>query len=493
MSTSVLERIMRGGSLPTPPRVVQQLLEQIEDDDISIGSISDLLQKDPASAARVLKVANSALFGYPGTIGSLHQAAVVLGLRAIKVLALSFAVWDVLHPQSKDFDFPLFLRRSLTTAIMAKLIANAMGSVRRDEAFAGGLLCDIGMLAAVVCVPDEYRKVLAAQRTASAPAQDIELRILNVTHAQISAALLRKWGLPAMLCDAVELHHTAGPVHSSSRLQLLSRALWAASTVSDVFCGDIPAAELDSTTERTAEVVGLDFSLQQGCMMALDGHLRETANMWQVDIGETLSYETLRDRALSQLAKISLEGEQARVEAIKKADLFERRAMVDPLTTIANRAEFDRYLAASIEEARKTKTCLAVVMMDLDRFKQINDRHGHQAGDAVLQSVGRVLKGLVAKPWESARYGGEEFGIVMPRVTKEELAEFVEKLRAEVETMRVTHKDCEISVTASLGGALFDFGTGGMTREELVDRADKLVYRAKERGRNRAETGVATV
>jgi len=166
----------------------------------------------------------------------------------------------------------------------------------------------------------------------------------------------------------------------------------------------------------------------------------------------------------------------------------EWHARQDPLTDLSNRRTFDREFAATLQAAAAAGGYCCLLMVDIDRFKSINDRNGHLVGDEVLRCVSRVLKESVSRlsggsPGLAARYGGEEFAILLPGVQRQDGAWIAETLRAAVEIMPIRTPQSQINVTISVGAAIFP--EHARSPEELLVVADAALYEAKESGRNR--------
>lgn len=169
----------------------------------------------------------------------------------------------------------------------------------------------------------------------------------------------------------------------------------------------------------------------------------------------------------------------------RTADL-ERLAMVDPLTGIANRRQFMLRAELELEEARREAAPLGLMLLDLDRFKALNDRFGHAGGDAALRHAAQVIERAVAPGQLAARIGGEEFVVLAPRTGPAELLALAERLRMTLAAAPARHGEVDIPVTTSVGTACLAAADEGV--EALLARADAALYRAKERGRNRVET-----
>jgi diguanylate cyclase (GGDEF)-like protein len=177
---------------------------------------------------------------------------------------------------------------------------------------------------------------------------------------------------------------------------------------------------------------------------------------------------------------------QLRKELSEKNAQLEQISTTDALTGLRNRRFAEWFLAREVERARRHGHPLAVVLADLDHFKEVNDAYGHAVGDAALRHVASLLGEHVRKTDVCARWGGEEFllGLVQPHA--DGVREFAERQRAAIEASPLALADGRrIVLTLSLGVALYMPGDKGF--EEVVEAADRALYRAKRAGRNRIE------
>ncbi|MFQ5655863.1 MAG: HDOD domain-containing protein, partial [Planctomycetota bacterium] len=250
-----------------------------------------------------------------------REAAVVLGLRAVKVMALSFwLVDDAQQSAGGDFDYRLYWRRSLTSAAVASLLSAHIPDVRADECFVAGLLADLGMLAAYHCVEDRYRPVLEQYATCSRPVQEIEAEVLGFTHARISAELLRRWSLPELLCDAIAAHHGEGAARLDAPAQSLAKALHASACIAELFCGDVEGTRLDEVKALCRELLSVPSEALETILEEVEQNVAEMASLFNVEIGEALSYDAIRRKAMVKMVNISMSAEMERVQAHKHAD-----------------------------------------------------------------------------------------------------------------------------------------------------------------------------
>lgn len=162
---------------------------------------------------------------------------------------------------------------------------------------------------------------------------------------------------------------------------------------------------------------------------------------------------------------------------------LEQMATRDPLTGLLNRREMSRVLDEELQRARRYQRPMAVLWVDFDHFKDVNDTYGHAAGDSVLRAISRLLLGSVRSVDSIGRFGGEEFVIVLPEMDLEEAQETAERLRRKVaEEPQPLGNGEAVPLTISVGVAVYpDHGQAAST---LCAAADKAMYLAKDRGRN---------
>lgn len=166
---------------------------------------------------------------------------------------------------------------------------------------------------------------------------------------------------------------------------------------------------------------------------------------------------------------------------------LERASLTDTLTQVANRLHFDRQYELEWRRACRLRTHLAVMIIDLDHFKRINDAHGHPAGDVVLQQTARAMRLAILRPCDLlARYGGEEFIALLPDISDEGAHVVAERVRTEVERLTVTLPSGDIKVTCSLGYACV-VPEHTADADEFIRHADEALYQAKTSGRNRSQ------
>ncbi|MCK5930881.1 MAG: GGDEF domain-containing protein [Fulvimarina manganoxydans] len=197
------------------------------------------------------------------------------------------------------------------------------------------------------------------------------------------------------------------------------------------------------------------------------------------------------DRALLNVAGVALcifgfsyvyETSRARAEIALK-----RRAYTDPLTGLGNRAAFYHRFGEAIARFERQGAGPAIVLLDIDHFKAINDDHGHETGDDALKRLSAILIETIRPSDDAFRYGGEEFCLLLDDTSPAEAANFAETLRKVVEAAEMSREDHTIRLTVSLGVATVC--EDGTDLKKLLQAADQRLYEAKAKGRNRVVSG----
>lgn len=199
----------------------------------------------------------------------------------------------------------------------------------------------------------------------------------------------------------------------------------------------------------------------------------------ELDEGPFLSHER---NLINNIA--SLLGEAVgRIETEMK---IAHMATHDPLTGLYNRLELDKKITGEINRAARYGRNVAVLLLDIDYFKHVNDTYGHKAGDIVLQELAKLLESAIRKIDFVARYGGEEFVIVLPETNLSCAGELAERLRTTIAQYSfIINSDRQLQITTSIGISCFP--SHGHTEDELLQAADSALYSAKDTGRNRVK------
>jgi diguanylate cyclase (GGDEF)-like protein len=195
--------------------------------------------------------------------------------------------------------------------------------------------------------------------------------------------------------------------------------------------------------------------------------------------------EMLKD--ITDTGIIQTSGEADYEELEKTIENLNKKVIMDELTDVYNRRYINERLPADLYHAASGKTSLSLILLDLDKFKQLNDSYSHVAGDAILKEVGNILKYNVRKGTDwVARYGGDEFLICLPGADEEAAAGIAEDIRQEIEYIEIRFGKDKLKTTASIG--VYTMKAEMLSMEEIIRRTDMNMYQAKSRGRNAVVT-----
>lgn len=194
--------------LPTLPLVVTKLTDLVTNPHTSASDIQNVITKDQALSARVLKLVNSAFYGFSERISSISHAIVILGFNTIKNIALSASVFEMFDKnQSGQLDKEGFWMHSIAVAGASKLIARHLRLTTLEDIFVAGLLHDVGKVILDQFVHEDYKKVLDVVKEKNVLIAEAEYEVLELTHSQVGAYLATNWKLPAALVQMIGLHH----------------------------------------------------------------------------------------------------------------------------------------------------------------------------------------------------------------------------------------------------------------------------------------------
>jgi putative nucleotidyltransferase with HDIG domain len=189
-------------TLPTVPSVLKRLSVIIEKPRITLPEISNFISNDPALTTKVLKMVNSAIYGFPGRIASVSHATMLLGLNVIKGLLLGVSVFELMQKSMNGL-----YEHSLATAIASRVIAQKKGLKEPEEVSVAGLLHDIGKVILMLEFQKEYEVALNEAQTKNISIFDAEKDQFNATHANVGSWLAEKWRFPRSLIEVIEFHH----------------------------------------------------------------------------------------------------------------------------------------------------------------------------------------------------------------------------------------------------------------------------------------------
>jgi len=492
MNQAFVEKLENCQTLPSLPIIAMQVIEHAKKDDSDSALIADILEKDPAMASKIVALANSAANFPRSPIVTVQDAITRMGLDMTMTLALSFSFAKAMHDcNMNSMDHEVFWRRCLVSGLAARTIARHLKLEKPERFFLAGLIQDIGMLAMNEIEPDRYGVVYHSAAD-HAQLYLFEKAEFGTTHAEAGAWLLDYWGMPEFYVDLIRESHTECDKSSSGETKSIAFAckyaeLWVQDNAEEkmsFLISNSDKCQLFSNKE-IAEIID-----------AITAQIPSINNIFETNIETDFSPAELIEEAKHLLVERNLKLMQQLASArseVKEARASERQLKEqlkkDQLTGVFNRAHIENISEKAFIRASKTGKPLTIMFLDVDHFKQVNDKYGHQMGDYALKIFARALAKYTGKSGYVGRYGGEEFVIVMPDISSDVAMTIAKRLREGLKKTPVKmDNNLRITLQASIGIATHAPGAKRSFNsvDKLLDAADKTMYRAKHTGRDKA-------
>jgi diguanylate cyclase (GGDEF)-like protein len=485
-------------SLPVQPDIAFRIIELGKDPEAALEAYVQYAELDASLVTRLLALTNSSWFGLSNKVRTVQQAISLLGVKNVRALAVGYCVAGLHNAWEIDAqDAHAYWEASLCKGVAAKVIARALTPDRSEEAFTSALLQDIG-IGLLVSLDDGTlaRQLLDPDISASEQIRN-ERHRLGVDHAQCAHAIAEKLRLPSPYFEAVAWHHAYEGMAAALTDPQFALALYVASLLPhDIRCwkpadiaalsltferhdipyqGDIEAftndvqKELDAfmsmLTEGSREAPPLGTLIKEAC--------GESVHLLERIANELHSLRTQEDELRSTIRRLAEDHGEA--ELVSKTD---------PLTKLLNRRGFEDLAAFIVNEAKGSANALAIVLFDLDRFKEVNDKHGHDCGDAVLMTIANRINAAVRPNDVVCRWGGDEIVMLMYGVSEKDCVPAVDRIQDAVRREPLIWKGGPVGMSMTAGICWMPAVADAFSLEQALREADKALYEAKttERG-----------
>jgi len=296
--------------------------------------------------------------------------------------------------------------------------------------------------------------------------------------------MLDRWRLPSKLIRSLAASHNLEILEETEDADYL-KVLMLAGHIADIWCDPQTAKATENSRIWASRLLEMSDDKFDSVLGSITAYLPEITRNLDIDVGGEEEVDKLLNQAREALVIINL-------QAQRQVRQMRNLAETDSLTSLFNRGYLESILPQLFDEARQTSQPLSVIFGDIDRFKGINDKYGHQAGDCILVSVARILKSAMRATDIAARYGGEEFVCLLPNTPEDGALMVAERLRNTIAAS--THKsenEVDIKVTTSFGCATFSSEREFGSPAEFLEEADRCLYVAKRTGRNRVVSAKA--
>lgn len=500
----VLAHVLQSKSLPTLSTVASKLISITGKEETTLNDIAALVAQDISLSAKVLKVVNSAFYTFPNEVSTIQQAVAILGTNAVRSLVLSFSFLSM-ERSRKDggFEYERFWEESLATAVAAKMILqNISSTIDPEEVFTVCLLQNIGVLILAQAFPEDYDSLNRRLASEKVSLVELETSQIGAAHPLVGCSVAEHWNFPANLSCPILYHHDPESYRGGDpELAKVIQVAYLAGVVARILYSSRPLDFAEEFRQRSGELLGLSGADVDRILENVCREMNQAAEYFELKVGQNSSVPEILQKANIELSLLNLSYEQVNrelveakielerlnTELLQKNRFLESIAKRDGLTEVYNHRYFQETLERESNRALRTGRPLSLIVIDLDKFKGINDSYGHQAGDFVLREACRLWSGLLRDYDLLARYGGEEFMVLLPETAADEALAVAEKLRRATDDHVFRQQKQVYAVTASFGVATWLQENEAMTRDLLIQQADEAMYEAKRHGRNRVE------
>jgi HD-like signal output (HDOD) protein len=211
---NILQTVESITNVPTLPTVIDKISRLLQNPKTSAEEIGKAVTTDQSLASKVLKLVNSAFYGFPGRINTITHAIVILGFATVKNIVLTASIFDVFRKKgtsTSGFDLEQFWVHSIACGAASQAIARFIGFNEKEECFIAGLVHDIGKIILCQYLPDEFQKIVTTTRQKNTLFYQSEKDLFDITHQEIGGYLAERWNLPKSLQYAIRFHHTPSP------------------------------------------------------------------------------------------------------------------------------------------------------------------------------------------------------------------------------------------------------------------------------------------
>ena len=486
---ALLDSLEQCKTLPSPSAVVLRVIELARDPDVSLQKIVAVLHSDPALSASLLSLANTVYYASHRPVEHLQEAINRIGLERTLSMALGCSLASA---ATSDADpsatFNNYWQRSLISALVARQLAVTLEHpVDGGVLFTAALLQDIGMLALHASDRDNYR-ALCERAATHAQLAELERDHYGVDHAAVGAWLAQRWRLSERTVNWIGASHEHLRASETDECRATS-CIIASGRLADAWLQGETA--LSAALGEIEVTFGVDTPTLVEAMMELQEEVPAVAASYHIDPPKQLDGQRLLYASKQLLAEQNarlqqdLIRQQQEIEKLKDQQRsLSKQVRCDPLTQLGNR----RYLEETLEKAFVGGSqWVSVVFLDLDRFKALNDTHGHAFGDEILCKLAALLEAFCAVSGAHVgRYGGEEFVIVLRDHDTRQARSFVEEIRRQLANAAWNKASLSgLPITASYGIATHGYDDCFASPQALLRAADESMYHAKYAGGDR--------
>lgn len=481
--------------LQQPSALVRQLLQSLSDSSVSIQKIAQLINESEALSEDILRYSNSRVLGFGREIPDTNRALLLLGAGTVQTLVACHALVRSV-PRSEETDAVLdsFWEDAIRRAVLARKLSARYSSVSPDAAFVLGLSLEFGGLMLAVdntgapFVPREVRAAWGEARL------ERERDLYGTTHEAAFTDEASHWGMPRELIRAVGGHHLR-----ESNLEKIGG--WA-DALAELFTTDEPLRAMDSCLDMMRREAGMTSEEVFSLLADLDDQMLRAGRLLGVTLPRLECWEDFHKRCqankpLEQMSReelLEITGDLRREKSALEKERDALRAELhrmnsfDRLTGLPNRKRYLETLRRELARARRHQRALSLMLVDLDGFTAINERHGEECGDEVLRRSSNILTRVIRDSEAVFRVGADTFALLMPEIGGQGGRVYAERVRAALESLKVDAGDRRVRLSGTVVGISLDTVPGSIAsdHEKLHCFALRALASARSNGQNQA-------
>lgn len=408
-------------SMATPPGIAMQIVELARQPEVNLLRVVNLLEQDPALAARVMRASNTAFFARHRPADNLRQAVVVIGLNATMNLALGFSLGKALDQGLTSAQgINLGWRRVLIASCATRLISTSVGRHDTEDLALGALLQDLGILALNAALPEEYAPILSQASDHTSLLQS-ERELLGTDHAEASSWLIRRWQLPSWLASLTERVHGCEPCSLADVDDVAVAIVAFAADLADYFMIADAPARAQAPLPDVARIPGFDATQLDQVLDQLIDRLPEVSQLFNIEIMSERLLIGIVDEARAALADRTL-AQQKVTQDIPQSPAWpadrQGRAFWPEKNTDTSQALLDETLLLEFRASTDQGWPLSLAFLSLASYELLVDAHGPEEVSEIMQGVRRKLGSMLGSDERIFAYGSGELAVFLPKLSE---------------------------------------------------------------------------
>ena len=517
---SILERVVsRTRRLYSLPAVAARVLELTSRDQVDPREIKACIENDPALTAKLLRVANSSLFGMRKEVKDLHQAIGLFGVRSLKMLVLGFSLPGDLTREVDPRVLERFWRHTVYRAVAARGFAQRLWHISGDDAFIAGLLGGVGMLALIQDLGETYTQFLDHLYEQGGDISEQELTVLGFDHAVLAAKMLEHWGLPTSLVRAVSRpRHLPEILKLPANEQSLAAVLHLAELAAEFLVTAQPV-RLQTLLTTATGLKNLSSEQVQQAIGELEQEAQQLADLFQVDppqsgafakmfqqahlrLGELAeaalisSDDPLENALLRQVTTMKQELGRAVSAAVRRPEgtvgtlrrgdaprTTQRPPLLRPPTKLGGETALKARAVATIERCRSQRCPLSLVLATVDNYSDLLIELGPEEAEELVRWLGHQCRALGGEYENTIAIGEARIGFLIEDCDRLAAAAFAwQLLDATRRHVRQSLSHAPRPIKVSLGVATVALPPRNFSEQQLIEAARRCLQAAQNSG-----------